>query len=279
MAQGTITRLRLYRLQGQRPGQGFLKCEGGQLRRAEGGQFVNTRDDHGTSGRIGKKLAEIARAADAAIDGNLPQRRIDRHRPDDFRGPQGDAFHQGLLHVAACRCARHAYEETGGGLVPVRAAEPGKRRHEGKAAIDGGLLIESIEFRRIIQKADPLGPVDGRPRGMDATVQRIGGLAADGPCDGRQEPGFRIQPQMRPAQGQGECTGAESDLGIALDAAAMAIKRRLLIDDRSRHRHAVDPAEIADRRQDRRQAIERHAEERAEPLVPLAGADIHECGA
>ena len=135
-------------------------------------------------------------------------------------------------------------------LSQCGAARPDERRDESEAARDGGLAREVPPVQQIVQEADALGPFDGRARIIDAAIDGIVALRADLPGHSGKETALGGADNVAAGDGEDEGAGAEGDLDVAGLAAAMAVERRLLVDDRGRERHAVDGAEIADGRAD-----------------------------
>ena len=96
-----------------------------------------------------------------------------------------------------------------------------------------------------------------------------------------EQPGFRRAYRLPSGHSEGECTGAERDLGLPRGAAAVPEERRLLIDGARGDFHTIGggASELTHGRADRRQQPDRHAEQAAQLGVPLPGSQVHEAGA
>ena len=114
-----------------------------------------------------------------------------------------------------------------------------------------GRCVEGVDLGEVGEQAEAARPVDGGRGAVDAAVERIGRLPRRPSARRRWAAARRPRSRINCAgDGEREGAGAEGDLGVAGIAAAMAVERRLLVDDRGGERHgsAADATACRSRR-------------------------------
>ena len=110
----------------------------------------------------------------------------------------------------------------------------------------------------------------------DGTFECVTGfLLADLPCDGGDETAGRRHRRLAGVHQQ-EAAGAVGVLGLARREARLAHKRRLLVAEDSRDRHAISGSEHSGRRHDARQHGAWNAERGEQRRVPIQRREVHQ---
>ena len=229
---------------------------------------------------VGLQLEQQRLVGEPAVDPQGLDRGGLADRRDHVRHPPGDSLERRPGDVLPRRPAVDPRDHRARvGPPPGRPDPRQPGQHPGPG---GGLRLAGQLAERGRVLGDPelvAHPLQHRPGGEDAAVERVLDLAVDAPGDGRQQPPGRLRDPLADV-GEDEDAGPVGRLDPAGLDAGRARQRRLLVDDLApegqldRPALVLQRAELARRVADLRQHVHRHAEDLAEALVEAPGLSI-----